>query len=88
MERRAYATYDESTGRYRILGVVGPDEYRDALPGSSAPGLDDNAYTNVAAAWILARALDPVRTAEGPSGRTTQCLSPPAEPAYCRLHEG
>ncbi|MFD4474832.1 glycoside hydrolase family 65 protein [Streptomyces sp. NPDC058471] len=55
------ATYDDSTGRYRILGVVGPDEYHDVYPGSSTPGLDDNAYTNVAAAWVLARALDVVR---------------------------
>ncbi|GHB26708.1 hypothetical protein GCM10010346_57860 [Streptomyces chryseus] len=59
------ATYHESTGRYRILGVVGPDEYHDAWPGSSAPGLDDNAYTNVSAAWVLARALDVVRSLPG-----------------------
>ncbi|GGX38892.1 hypothetical protein GCM10010353_62920 [Streptomyces chryseus] len=59
------ATYDESTGRYRILGVVGPDEYHDAWPGSSAPGLDDNAYTNVSAAWVLARPLDVVRSLPG-----------------------
>ncbi|MFI5900221.1 glycoside hydrolase family 65 protein [Streptomyces cyaneofuscatus] len=56
------AAYDESTGRYRIRGVVGPDEYHDAFPGSSAPGLDDNAYTNVTTAWVLARTLDLVRS--------------------------
>ncbi|WP_406403226.1 glycoside hydrolase family 65 protein [Streptomyces uncialis] len=55
------ATYDDATGRYRILGVVGPDEYHDARPGSPVPGLDDNAYTNVTAAWVLARAVDVVR---------------------------
>ncbi|GHC52602.1 glycoside hydrolase family 65 protein [Streptomyces flavofungini] len=52
------ATYDETLGRHRILGVVGPDEYHDAYPDAERPGLDDNAYTNVTAAWVLARALD------------------------------
>ncbi|PWK65188.1 trehalose/maltose hydrolase-like predicted phosphorylase [Streptomyces sp. CG 926] len=52
------ATWDAGLGRYRIRGVVGPDEYHDAYPGATAPGIDDNAYTNVAAAWVLARALD------------------------------
>ncbi|MFE6667256.1 glycoside hydrolase family 65 protein [Streptomyces sp. NPDC057697] len=54
----AAATYDADRGRYRILGVVGPDEYHDAYPGAAAPGIDDNAYTNVSAAWVLARALE------------------------------
>ncbi|XUZ91945.1 glycosyl hydrolase family 65 protein [Streptomyces sp. HD1123-B1] len=52
------ATWDEAHQRYRILGVVGPDEYHDAYPGAARPGIDDNAYTNVTAAWVLARALD------------------------------
>ncbi|QES47065.1 trehalose 6-phosphate phosphorylase [Streptomyces venezuelae] len=52
------ADWDESLGRYRIRGVVGPDEYHDAYPGAAVPGIDDNAYTNVTAAWVLARALD------------------------------
>ncbi|WP_460072908.1 glycoside hydrolase family 65 protein [Streptomyces sp. YKOK-I1] len=55
------AAYDPGTGRYRIRGVVGPDEYHDAYPGAARPGLDDNAYTNVTAAWVLARALDLLR---------------------------
>jgi len=55
------AVYDETLGRYRIRGVVGPDEYHDAYPDSARPGLDDNAYTNVTAAWVLARALDVLR---------------------------
>lgn len=49
------AAYDEALGRYRIRGVVGPDEYHDAYPDAPRPGLDDNAYTNVTAAWVLAR---------------------------------
>ncbi|MFF8860783.1 glycoside hydrolase family 65 protein [Streptomyces sp. NPDC015139] len=52
------AGYDPHLGRYRIRGVVGPDEYHEAYPGASRPGLDDNAYTNVTAAWVLTRALE------------------------------
>ncbi|MGW1115784.1 glycoside hydrolase family 65 protein [Streptomyces tanashiensis] len=52
------ATFDPELGRYRIRGVVGPDEYHDAYPGAAAPGIDDNAYTNATAAWVLARGLD------------------------------
>jgi len=55
------AALDPGTGRYRIRGVVGPDEYHDAYPGAARPGLDDNAYTNVTAAWVLVRALDLLR---------------------------
>ncbi|ARF53400.1 glycoside hydrolase family 65 protein [Streptomyces gilvosporeus] len=55
------ASYDSGLGRYRIRGVVGPDEYHDGYPGAARPGLDDNAYTNVTAAWVLGRALDLVR---------------------------
>ncbi|MFB7917141.1 glycoside hydrolase family 65 protein [Streptomyces sp. NPDC056061] len=50
------AVYDVDRARYRIRGVVGPDEYHDAYPGAAEPGIDDNAYTNVTAAWVLARA--------------------------------
>nr|WP_107419579.1 glycoside hydrolase family 65 protein [Streptomyces sp. CB03578] len=52
------ASWDSGLDRYRIRGVVGPDEYHDAYPDAPAPGIDDNAYTNVTAAWVLARALD------------------------------
>ncbi|MER7980141.1 glycosyl hydrolase family 65 protein [Streptomyces sp. NPDC095817] len=55
------AVHDDSLGRYRIRGVVGPDEYHDAYPGAAGPGLDDNTYTNVTAAWVLARTLDVLR---------------------------
>ncbi|KAB7833936.1 glycoside hydrolase family 65 protein [Streptomyces mobaraensis] len=55
------AVPDPGTGRYRVRGVMGPDEYHDAYPGVDRPGIDDNAYTNVTAAWVLARALDLVR---------------------------
>ncbi|MEU0372704.1 glycosyl hydrolase family 65 protein [Streptomyces sp. NPDC006283] len=64
-----FATYDEELERYRIRGVVGPDEYHDAYPDSVEPGLDDNAYTNVTAAWVLARALEVVRELPEPRRR-------------------
>lgn len=51
------ATYNPELDRYEILGVMGPDEYHDGYPDSDSPGLDNNAYTNVMAAWVLDRAL-------------------------------
>ncbi|WP_329030135.1 glycoside hydrolase family 65 protein [Streptomyces sp. NBC_01423] len=52
------AVFDPELSRYRVRGVVGPDEYHDAYPGAARPGIDDNAYTNATAAWVLARGLD------------------------------
>ena len=52
------ATYDSARDRYLIRGVVGPDEYHDAYPGSERPGIDNNAYTNAMAAWVLWRVQD------------------------------
>lgn len=46
---------DPQSGRYDIAGVVGPDEYHTRMPGADAPGVRTNAYTNVMAAWVLAR---------------------------------
>ncbi|WP_055692904.1 glycoside hydrolase family 65 protein [Streptomyces prasinopilosus] len=63
------AAYDPLLGRYRIKGVMGPDEYHDAYPDAAEPGLDDNAYTNVTAAWVLAHTLDVLRTLPEPRRR-------------------
>ncbi|ELS50649.1 glycoside hydrolase family 65 protein [Streptomyces viridochromogenes] len=63
------AVYDESLGRYRIKGVVGPDEYHERYPDADVPGLDDNAYTNVTAAWVLTRALELLETLPEPRRR-------------------
>lgn len=52
------ATYDADLDRFAIRGVVGPDEYHTAYPGSSRPGIDNNTYTNLMAVWVLWRALD------------------------------
>lgn len=63
------AAYDDGLGRYRIRGVMGPDEYHDAYPGASEPGLDDNAYTNVTAAWVLVRTLEVLEALPEPRRR-------------------
>jgi alpha,alpha-trehalase len=52
------ASYDHSSGRYQIRGVMGPDEYHDGYPDRAEGGLDNNAYTNLMAAWVLCRALE------------------------------
>ena len=51
-------SYNQKLDRYEIKGVMGPDEYHDGYPDREEPGLDNNAYTNVMAAWCLGRALD------------------------------
>lgn len=52
------ASYDADLNRYEILGVVGPDEYHDSYPDSEKPGLNNNAYTNIMAVWVLCHALE------------------------------
>ncbi len=52
------AEYNRATDRYEICGVMGPDEYHDGYPWRDEPGLDNNAYTNVMAAWVLCRAIE------------------------------
>ncbi|RAG86824.1 glycoside hydrolase family 65 protein [Streptacidiphilus pinicola] len=66
------AEFDDGLGRYRLRGVVGPDEYHDGYPWDSRPGIDDNAYTNVMASWTLhtARQLLP----HLPGGRRAELL--------------
>jgi alpha,alpha-trehalase len=57
------ATYDGVDDRYDIHGVVGPDEFHVHDPNWDAPGLRNNAYTNVMTAWVLASwsgMLDPL----------------------------
>ena len=52
------ASYNRVLDRYEITGVMGPDEYHEAYPGNTRPGIDNNAYTNVMAVWCLCRGLD------------------------------
>ncbi|GAB2800654.1 glycosyl hydrolase family 65 protein [Halomonas shantousis] len=52
------ACWNAQRKRYDIRGVMGPDEFHDRYPDASAPGLDNNTYTNVMAAWVLGRAVN------------------------------
>jgi alpha,alpha-trehalase len=54
-------TFTPERDRYEIKGIMGPDEYHTAYPGADPEaegGIDNNAYTNVMAAWVLTRAHD------------------------------
>ncbi len=45
-------THDREAGRYEVRGVIGPDEYHEAVA--------NNAYTNALAVWSLMTAADEV----------------------------
>lgn len=49
--------HDPGKGRWVIRGVIGPDEYHNSYPDADHPGLDNNAYTNLMAAWTFGCAL-------------------------------
>lgn len=51
-------TYLASEDRYRICGVIGPDEFHSGYPDRPFEGIDNNAYTNVMAVWVILRAID------------------------------
>jgi trehalose/maltose hydrolase-like predicted phosphorylase len=51
------ASYNLSLDRFEIIGAMGPDEYHDGYVGADEPGLRNNTYTNVMAAWVLSRAI-------------------------------
>ena len=46
-----------------------PTSTTTPTPASEQPGLDDNAYTNVTAAWVLTRTLEVLRTLPEPRRR-------------------
>ncbi|WP_202976224.1 beta-phosphoglucomutase family hydrolase [Kocuria rosea] len=50
------AVHDPVEDRFDITGVMGPDEYHDGYPDAPGQGVRNNTYTNVLAAWVLARA--------------------------------
>jgi HAD superfamily hydrolase (TIGR01509 family) len=54
------AVHAPTDDRFDIVGVMGPDEYHDGYPDEPGQGLRNNAYTNVLAAWVLARVEDTV----------------------------
>ena len=56
------ARYNQEIDRYEIHGVVGPDEFHTAPPeDDTGEGLNNNAYTNVMASWVLTRAIEVLR---------------------------
>ncbi len=50
------ARWDPDIGRFRIHGVMGPDEFHEKYPGEETGGLTDNAYTNLMVHWALTEA--------------------------------
>ena len=52
------ARFNDARGRYEIRGVIGPDEFHEGYPDAPTPGLNNNAYTNIMAVWVLCRALE------------------------------
>ena len=52
------AEFDDERCRYVIRGVIGPDEFHSGYPGRDFRGIDDNAYTNVMAVWVIMRATE------------------------------
>ncbi len=52
------AKHNPELDRYEILGVMGPDEYHDAYPGSETPGLNNNTYTNIMVVFAMDQALN------------------------------
>lgn len=52
------ATYDQDLDRYVIRGVIGPDEFHSGYPHAPYDGIDNNAYTNVMAVWVIMHAIE------------------------------
>ena len=59
------AVFDDERGRYEIRGVMGPDEFHDAYPDATTPGVNNNAYTNIMAVWVLCRAIEVLNLLSG-----------------------
>lgn len=52
------SSYDAQRDRYSINGVIGPDEFHSGYPDRPYDGVNNNAYTNVMAVWVILRATD------------------------------
>jgi len=66
------AEHDRVEDRYHLRAVMGPDEYHDGYPGRPGQGLDDNAYTNMMAAWVCRRAAGLLTLLAGRDGTELQ----------------
>lgn len=51
-------THDAVENRYHINAVIGPDEFHSGYPDRPHDGIDDNAYTNAMAVWVILRAIE------------------------------
>lgn len=49
---------DETTGRFTIDKVMGPDEFHEGYPGQHGGGVRDNAYTNMMVAWLFGKVTE------------------------------
>ncbi|MBI9039293.1 MAG: beta-phosphoglucomutase family hydrolase [Bacteroidales bacterium] len=47
------AIINETTGRYEIKNVMGPDEFHEKYKNAKQGGLKDNSYTNIMIVWML-----------------------------------
>ncbi len=54
-------TYEPERDRYTINGVIGPDEFHCGYPDRPCEGVNNNAYTNVMAVWVILRAMDALK---------------------------
>jgi trehalose 6-phosphate phosphatase len=61
------AAYDGTRGRYTIRGVMGPDEFHSGYPDAPAEGIDNNAYTNIMAVWVILRAIEALDAIPAPN---------------------
>jgi trehalose/maltose hydrolase-like predicted phosphorylase len=52
------AIFNNVSKKYEIDNVMGPDEFHEVYPESPDIGLQNNAYTNILAVWIMMKALD------------------------------
>ncbi|MEC3957918.1 trehalose-phosphatase [Nocardia sp. CDC153] len=74
------AEYDPAADRYHLRGVIGPDEFHSGYPHAPQDGVDDNAYTNVMAAWTIRRAQEALaRLAPRDRARLLESLGVQAE---------
>ncbi|MBS1953264.1 MAG: beta-phosphoglucomutase family hydrolase [Cyanobacteria bacterium SZAS-4] len=58
---RFFATisqYNDKREKYEIHHVIGPDEFHNGYPNFKEPGVNNDAYTNIMAAWTLEKALE------------------------------
>ncbi|MBF6182232.1 trehalose-phosphatase [Nocardia otitidiscaviarum] len=78
--------YDPERNRYRVRGIIGPDEFHSGYPDAPLDGIDDNAYINVMAVWTIRRTLDALALL-GPRERGRLLESLGVDPGEPRIWE-